>query len=183
MNAIEVMVRTVNGGVFASVDYTIPAKSYIVKKAKDGSGAINPLWDRKDDIVVERQNVQINLGVVYENAINGRMVRKDIEPTFDAVAMKGKVAHITPHKNLCQNVDRSKTYIRYMPCKNGNSTSRMLLDGQDVTAALVPFQSVQKDGSSRQAAAGLDATEQIAWRTLTIDNIDAIRILGVEIKG
>jgi hypothetical protein len=183
MTGIETVIRAINGGVFASVDYSIPAKSYIRKKATDGSNAINPLWDRKEDIRIERENVQINLGVVYGKAVQGRQVRKEIEPDFtpESLNKTGKKAHSNPHKNLCQNMAESKTYVRYMPMQNKNKTSRFVLDGVDVTAQLKPFNAKVSNYSNKQATAGLAEDEQIIWRTLDIANITALRVLGAEI--
>ena len=179
MKAVEAVIRAITGGVFANVDYSIPAKSYIRKKATDGSVAINPLWDRKDDIRIERTNVQINLGVRYENGVNGRLIKvADLEPDFTAEGLEryGKTAHSDSHKNLCQNLARTKTYVRYMPMQNKNKTSRFVLDGVDVTAQLKPFNAKVKQSSDKQTNAGLDEANQIKWRTLDLDNITELRV-------
>lgn len=178
---IEKVVREINGGVFANIDYSIPAKTYVRKGATDGSTAVNPLWNAIDRVRIERTNVQINLGVIYDHAINGRLERRDIEPLFEASEMAGKVSHIQPHKNLCQNADRTKTYLRYMPMHNTNSTSRFVLDGQDVTEILKPFQSIRNNESKKQTEAGLEVGQQIEWRTLDLNNITALRVLGMEV--
>jgi len=179
--AIETVIRSINGGVFANVDYSIAAKSYIRKGASDGSKAVNPLWDRKDDIRLERENVQINLGVIYGKAVNGRLEKKELDANFTPVSMYGKVEHSNPHKNLCMSLDGSKVYVRYMPMKNKNTSSRFVLDGVDVTAQLAAFRKPQSKSVGRQKEAGLNEDEAITWRTLTLDNITTLRVLGMEV--
>lgn len=181
VQVVEQVVRGIQGAVFAVIDYSIPAKAYLRAKAEiNGVKVANPYWKRVDDIRCEHTNIQINLGVIYQNAVNGRLERKEIEPTFNAEAMQGKVPHINPHKLLCQSTDRSKTYLRYMPMKSHQSSTIFTLDGQDITDALRPFMAPQKDESKRQEDAGLNKQEQIVWRTLTLDNIKSLRVLGAE---
>ena len=180
MTAIEQMVRQINGATFANVDYTVPV-SALRKAAVDGSGAVNPLWSRKDDIRKIVTNMAINLGPCYQNAVQGRLDKDNVETEFVAQGMKGKQAHDAPHPCLCQNMDRSKTYIRYMPMPTSNKTVQYVLDGQDVGDQLVGFLAVPK-AAKTQTDAGLTEDRTIPWNTLDINNITAIRLLGVEVK-
>ena len=185
MTVIETVVRNITGATFAKVDYSIPAKSYIRKKATDGSTAINPLWDRKDDIRIERENVQVNLGVIFKSVMDGRIEKigevEEADYNVEALEKQGKTAHSNPHKLLCQNLARTKTYLRYMPMQNKNRTSRFVLDGKDVTATLKPFMAKVKDYSKKQENAGLEGDQQVKWRTLDIANVRKLSVLGSEI--
>ena len=180
MNVIETVVRSVNGGCFANVSYSCPNDT--LKGAKDGSGAINPFWKRKDDIRKVVDNCHINLGVIYGNAINGRLDKKELPTDFTPAEQKGKQEHINRHKNLCQNIDRTKTYIRYMVMKSNDMTVKYMLDGNDITAELKPFKAVHSEIGT-QANAGLTGEEQIIWRTLDIANIKSLSLMGVTISG
>lgn len=182
MNAIETVVRSISGATFANADYTIPAKAYIRKGATDGSGATNPLWNQKDDIKCVVTGAQLNLGVVYGNAVQNRIVGKGSDVEYDVDKMYGKQSHIAPHKLLCQNTDRSKTYLRYMPVKSSNKVSTFILNGVDVTAQLKPFMAKKSD-SRKQAKAGLNDAEQVQWRTLDIANVDALNLLGMTVTN
>lgn len=178
---IENAIRTINGGCFANVDYTISARPYFRMKATDGSqtdglATVNPLWGYKDDIVCERKNVQINLGVIYKNGVNGRLEKKELASTFKPMEMKGKSEHAVPHKNICVSDKSGESLVRYMPMQNKNTATRFLLNGKDITLALKPFMVVKKDYSGRQEAKGLNEDEQLKWRTLTISNIDELRL-------
>jgi hypothetical protein len=177
MSFIESIIRKINGGVFASVDYETPKHGLLKTSKVDGT--TNPFWSQKDQIVKVVTDCQINLGVVYENAVNGRLEKKDITPDFES-APNWMVAHTEPHKNLCQNKDHSKTYVRYMPMGNGNMTVRYMLNGQDVTDQVRKFRKVQPS-ASRQETAGLEKDEQIVWRVLDLANITALRVLGMEV--
>ena len=176
---IEAVVRTINGGVFASVDYTTPNHGLLKTSKIDGS--INPLWDRKADIVKVVDNCQINLGAVFGSVVDGRLVKKDIEPDYEVEACKGRIEHPQPHKNLCVSTKTNKTQIRYMPMGNQNMTVRYELDGNDISEQIALYKK-PKYVSKKQTDAGLNEDEQVVWRTMEIDNIRAIRILGSEIS-
>jgi len=176
MTGIETAVRSINGGVFAKVSYE--TKNDTLKTSKV-DGTINPFWADKDKIVKVVEDCQINLGVVYENAVNGRLEKKDIEPTFEA-GENWMVAHNEPHKNLCQNKDHSKTYIRYMPMGNKTMTVKYILNGQDITDAIRNYKKPHVE-TATQANAGLTGADQIVWRCLEVANITSINILGAEI--
>ena len=180
MTKIEQMVRMVSGAVFAKVDYSVPVAT-LRKSAVDGSGAVCPLWNRKDDIRKEVTGMLIDLGVKYEQAIKNRLEKDGANPdNFKAEAMNGKQAHQDDHKCLCQNMDRSKTYLRYMPMPCSPAV-RYMLDGKDVGSQLVGFLAVPKP-SQKQFNAGLDEERTIAWNTLDIQNITSISLLGVVIS-
>ena len=181
MNVVENVVRSVNGGCICNVSYSVPA-SDIRKGATDGTDKINPYWARKDDVRKVVQNCQINLGVIYGNAINGRLDKKELPANFVPAEMKGKQEHANKHKNLCQNMDRTKTYVRYMAMGNKTMTVKYVLDGKDITAELKPFKAI-KEESHTQANAGLEQEEQIVWRTLDLANITALSIMGMTISG
>lgn len=177
---IEAVVRGVNGGCFANVDYTTK-ESRLRKSATDGSGDVNPLWNRKDDLQKVVTGMLVNLGVVYGRAVVNRVVGAGGDPdAFRVEAMSGKQEHAIPHKNLCQNMDRSKTYLRYMPCSTSKKTVTYLLDGKDVGAELARF-IASPAPSKKQQDAGLSAGETIAWNTLDINNIDKLTVLGVTV--
>jgi len=183
MTTIEKIVRQINGGCMCNVNYTIPAKQYIRKGATDGSNKTNPLWNRINDIKIERKNVQLNLGVRYEQSANGRLIAKNYEPNFKSEAIPGRTEHNDIHKNICQDISHTKTYIRYMPMDNDNNSTKYTLNGKDVTNTLKPYMVDRSQYSSvAQANAGLKGSEQIVWRTLNIDHVDTIRILGAETK-
>jgi len=182
MSVIETVVRSVNGGSFANVSYNVPA-SDIRKGATDGSDKVNPLWSRIKEVRKVVDNCQINLGVIYGKAINGRLDKKDLPADFVPQEMKGKQEHVNKHKNLCQNMDRTKTYVRYMAMGNkGTMSVKYVLDGKDVTAELKPFKAI-KEESQTQANAGLEQEEQIVWRTLDLENITSLSIMGMVITG
>ena len=182
MNKIEELVRTVSHAVFANVDYSVPA-SAMRKTALDGTGRVNPHWAEKDSVRKVVTGALINLGVVYENAVKNRLEKVDASDgsvsVFTVQEMKGKQAHENPHKCLCQNLDRTKTYLRYQPMESKKRQVAYVLNGNDITAEIAPWIS-QPAASGTQGAAGL-IEEQVAWVTLDINNIIAIRILGEEI--
>jgi len=182
MNQIEQKVRAIDKAVFASVDYSVPA-SAMRKTALDGTGRVNPHWSEKDSVRKVVTNALINLGVVYENCVKARLEKLDSSDgsisVFTAQGMNGKQAHENPHKCLCQNLDRTKTYLRYQPMESKKRQVAYVLNGNDITAEIAPWIS-QPAASGTQGAAGL-IEEQVAWVTLDINNIIAIRILGEEI--
>ena len=180
MNAIETQVRAIQGAVFCKVDYATPNHALLKTSKVDGS--INPFWTRKDDIRKVVTNAAINLGVIYGNALNGRLERKDIEPNFVAQPMKGKVEHTFKHKNLCQSIDGSKTYVRYMAMPTKGMTVQYMLDGNDITDQIGLYKKVNNPVQT-QTDAGLSEDEQIVWRTLDIANITALRVLGNEVTN
>jgi len=172
----------INGATFANVDYVVPP-SNMRKVSVDGNGTTNPFWGQKDKIQKVVRNMLIDLGVQYENAVKGRLDKdgKDAED-FAVHQMNGKQSHIQPHKCLAQNMDRSKTYLRYMPMETNNKTVTYLLDGkQDITEAIKPFLAVPK-AAQTQIKAGLTEDRVIAWNTLDINNITALRVLGMEVR-
>jgi hypothetical protein len=67
--------------------------------------------------------------------------------------------------------------------KNTNGASRFELDGEDITDALKPYKAVTPAYVAKQAEAGLEGNDQVAWRTLNLAHIDSINILGMEIGG
>jgi hypothetical protein len=177
---VENVARSINGAIICNVDYTLNAHpSYIRKGATDGSGAVNPLWGRKADIKLVRKNVQINMGIRYTQAVNGRLEKIDATPDFEAGPMMGKVSHENPHKNICvKEKDTSVVYLCYMPMKNANHVTTYELDGKDVTDLMEAFKPVPKakSESKKQADKGLEGKKQIGYRTLTIANIDTLTI-------
>jgi hypothetical protein len=180
MTAIEQMVREINGGCFAKVDYSTPNHGLLKTSKVDGS--TNPFWVQKDEIRKVVEDCQINLGVVYGNAVNGRIIKKgDVEPDFVSKPMRGKVEHSNPHKNLCMDEKTgTKTYIRYMPMGNKGMTVKYMLNGIDITDAIKLYKSPKVDVTT-QAEKGLTGDDQLVWRTLDIANVTALRVLGVEI--
>jgi len=186
MTVIEQAVRKITGATFATIDYNVPAKTYIRKKATDGSGQVNPLWDKASDIRLEVQNRQVDLGVKYASMIEKKLGRKGVELDFvpEPLENYGKQAHSDGHKLLCQNMDRSKTYLRFNPMQSKNTERSFTLDGADVTDQMKPFMA-KKSVSKKQQDAGLDKEEVIEWRTLDIANVKRIEIsvLGVEITA
>jgi len=178
MTKIEEAVRGINGGVFANVDYTTPKHGLLKTSKVDGS--VNPFWASKDDIRKVVTNSQINLGVVYENAINGRLVKRDVEPTFES-GSNWFIEHENKHKNLVQNRTRTSTYIRYMPILNNSMTVRFMLDGNDITDQVKLYHKPHVE-TKTQTDAGLTGKDQIQWRVLEIEHIDEIRILGAAIR-
>ncbi|MCP3684191.1 MAG: hypothetical protein GY861_16030 [bacterium] len=182
MNNIESAVRKINGATFATVDYSTPNHSLLKTSKVDGS--INPFWADKADIRKVVTNSLINLGVKYEQAVNGRITKKgDVDADFTAKPMNGKVEHTDSHKLLCQDAKTgTKTYIRYMPMSTKNMEVKYVLNGKDITSAIDLYKPVKKE-ASRQADKGLDRSEQVMWRTLDIANVTTIRILGTEIQG
>jgi len=181
-NKVEAAVRSITGGTFAKVNYSIVAKPYIRKGATDGSKTVNPLWAFAGDIRCERTNVQINLGARYGKVVEAHIAnttgREDDDALYPVEPAKGKQAHAIPHKLLCQNMDRSKTYINYIPMQNKAITTRFTLNGVDVTAQLTPFMAKKAAPSAKQAAYGLAVEDQVQWRTLEAANVTSMTLLG-----
>jgi hypothetical protein len=146
----------------------------VIKSIHKTADAICPL------IVKVVTNSQINLGVVYQNAVNGRLEKKDIEGDFVSKPMKGKSEHPNAHKNLCVSDKTGNTLVRYMPMGNRNMTVTYMLHGKDITDQIKCYKKPRYE-AVRQANVGLGEADQIVWRTLELGNIDAIRILGDEV--
>lgn len=180
MEAIEQAIRSINGGVFASVDYSTPNHGLLKTSKVDGS--INPFWGRKDDIVKVVDNCQINLGVIYKNAVDGRLVKSgEVSPDYKLDACRGRVEHPNAHKNLCVSSKTGKTQVRFMPMGNKSMTVRYELDGKDITDQIKLYKKQSKP-VKKQTDAGLSDDQQIVWRTMELDNIRKLRILGAEIS-
>src|ERR1039457_5891397 len=176
MSEIEVMARTVNGACFVKLDYDVPAAD-MRKGATDGSGLVNPYWAVKDSVRKVVTGAVANLGPNYANAVNGRLDKDNVGSTFVAQPMKGKVECENPHKCLCQNLDGSKVYLRYMPFDSGTKTVAYMLNGKDISAELKPYLAVRAP-SGTQGSVGLVEEHQILWNTLCLSNITKIEIMG-----
>jgi len=176
------MVRSINGAAFCKVSYE--TENHGLLKTSKADGSINPFWSQKASIRKVVDGSLINLGVVYENAVDNRAVsRAGGEPGgFESQAMRGKTECTPAHKNLCQSLDGSATYIRYMPmdCR-GTMTVRYTLGGQDITAAMLKFKPVKSDVST-QSDVGLSGSDQILWRTLDVSRITRFEGNGVVIE-
>ena len=179
--SIEQAIRKITGGTFASVDYTTPNHGLQKGSKVLCVASPNPFWADKADIVKVVKNSQINLGVIYGNAVNGRLAKKgEVETDFISKPMKGKSEHPNAHKNLCVSDKTGNTLVRYMPMGNRNMTVTYMLHGKDITEQVKCYKKPRYE-AKRQADAGLDKDEQIVWRTLELGNVDAIRILGDEV--
>ena len=173
---IEAVIRSIKGAVFATVDYTTPNHGLLKTSKIDGS--INPFWDRKKDIVKVVDNCQINLGVIYKQAVDGRLVKTgEADPDYNLDECKGRIEHPDAHKNLCVSLKTGKVHVRYMPMGNRNMTVRYMLDGVDITDQVALYKK-PKYTCKKQENAGLSEEQQIVWRTMELDNIRNLHVLG-----
>ena len=181
---IEAKVRTLVGATHCNVSYVLTDLKELRQKSPTDKSMINPYWSQIKAQEVRKvvDNAHINLGVIYENAINKKLDKKELDADFEAEAMRGKIPHINHHKCLCQNLDRTKTYISYQPKLSDNMIVKYMLGDKDITAELKPFKAIHKEIAT-QANAGLTGKEQIDWRTLTIANITSLIIMKETITG
>ena len=181
MNRLEQAIRKITGATFANVDYSSPSHGLLKTSKIDGS--INPFWASKDDIRKVVKNSLINLGVKYEQAVNGRIEKKgEVAPDFTAQPMRGKVEHSDAHKLLCQDEKTgTKTYVRYMPMSTKSMTVQYMLNGKDISGAIELYKPIKAE-SNTQTDKGLDGAEQIVWRTLDLANVTELRLLGDTIQ-
>jgi hypothetical protein len=181
--SIEQAIRTINGKAwcFASMDYTTGVGSQYRAKliGADGIKVINPLWKRKKDIVKTVKNIELHLGIRYQDNINARLERDGKEGTFTAKPA-WYIAHSEPHTNLVQNKDRSQTYVKYEPKAHGKTDIDYTLDGIDVTDQVKAFM-VKREDSKAQADAGLTGDQQIKPNVIKVQNITRLKVNGMEI--
>lgn len=114
----------------------------------------------------------VGLGISYENTINNRLERKELENNYQAEKPKGK--HFISDFILVSDKDSSVHYLRTTMYKNTHTESIYLLDGQiidgDVLNEIKSF-IPQVTSCKKQEGAGLQDKEQVIVRDFKLENI------------
>lgn len=179
---VEAVIRQIVGASFCKVSYT--NKTHDLRKgATDGSGSVNPYWSEQKEIVRKVENAEINLGVQYPSAVEGRLSRIDgcIDPDEYEYAETPYESCNPPHKCLCQHKGTKEVFVRYMPVKSGLVS--YWLNDQDITENVRQF-IAKKVECKKQTDAGLVGKDQVKWRTLSLNSVNRLEIkqLGVVVE-
>jgi hypothetical protein len=116
----------------------------------------------------------------YENLVNNRRDKNDLDKTFEAVAPKG-MHHVDGHPLLLQSdKDANKYYLRTYYPKNQNTRTHVeyLLDGKIVDIntlkeSIVPsYFAEKKEGVSQ----GLDTETAIIVRSIGLEGVKELKV-------
>lgn len=147
-----------------------------VRMNKGGRACTNSLWGHK---VVRVTTTEFQFGNIYENSVNNRSEKESGVRVFETEAPKGKVWVKFPY--FLNNLDGSKTYVRFYKMRNIKGSSFVLVDGhlatEDEMAIIKEYEPKKTYVSQKQGEAGL-TENQVEVRDINIDNIINIVVNG-----
>ncbi len=158
---LEIILTNVKGYTFIELEYT---KIEIVKKRGNTKFIEHP--------VIKNTKINVGFNGSYQNSVNNRLYKKDIEQTFISEPLpwgKWKV----PNKIIEHN---GNIYVRFYLHKNTRYESVFSYNGKVIEGTeLYEFISVTRE-STRQTEAGLAVEEQNKPLTMNITNINSITL-------
>jgi len=158
---LEAILTSQKGFTFVELEYTTIVK---VKKRNNINFIDHPLY----------KHTKLNAGFngSYQNAVNNRLDKKDIEPDFISQPLpwgEWKVVNKIIKHN--ENI-----YVRFYLHKNSNAESIYEYDGKQVDVnELLEFLPSSGE-SARQSEAGLNVEEQAKPLNIQINNINSISL-------
>ena len=161
---LEVILTSQKGYTFVELDYTSVEP---VKKKQNINFIDYPVY----------KHTKINVGFngSYQNSVNNRLEKKDIEPDFKAQSLRWGVWK--EYNKIIEHND--KIYVRFYLHKNSRYNSEYIYQGKILQGnnldELYTFLS-NKPVSLLQYEAGLEVEEQAKPFNLQIDNINFITI-------
>lgn len=158
---MQEVIETVKTSTFVSIQ---------VETEVDMNKTGNPFYGATKTNVVAGQ-----IGFDYENAVNNQLGREDKPLDFSAQAHKWAVPMENGCRNLVQNKDRSKTYLRIKVQGAGEPTYKF--EGQIVSKeAIAPYLKPHRKPLTQD---GVD--KEIVVRMYALANILAIKIMGEDL--
>ncbi len=159
---LEVLLTQQKGFTFVELEYT---KVEAVKKRNNIHFIDYP--------VIKTTKLNVGFNGSYQNAVNNRLDKKDIEPDFVAQSLpwgKWKLYNKIVEHN--ENI-----YVRFYLHKNSNIKNIYMYNGEEVKderlAELYDFLQKRTD-NLRQSEAGLEFEEQCFPLTININTINSI---------
>ena len=147
---------------------------------KGGRSGDNYLYGR----VTKRVETQVQLGLVYENAVNNRSEKESGVRQFETEGLKGKkwVNGLYPY--ILSNMDETQYYLRTYLMKNIIPDTEYLVDGRKATEeemGVINQYKVVNSYSVKQAENGL-TENQVRLMDIKVENISRIVVDGVEYR-
>ena len=165
---LEQILTKVNRFTFVELEYTIAVK---VKKRGNTKFIDHP--------VIKHTLANVGLNGSYQNSVNNRLDKKDIEPTFITKPLPWGKWKVYP-KIIEHN---ENIYCRFYIHKNSHFKNIYFYNGkiveEDELEELNEFLP-EPTGSSRQYDAGLDWDEQAIPLTIQIANINSITLNNIK---
>lgn len=160
-NQLQEVIESVKTNTFVSIH---------VETEVDMNKTNNPYYGATKENVVAGQ-----IGFDYETNVNNQLGREDKQLNFKAQIHKWAIPMENGCKNLVQNKDRSKTYLRMKVISAGEPTYKF--EGQEVSKEeIAPY---LKPHSKPKTQEGLD--KEIVVRMYNLINILGMKILGDEL--
>ena len=129
----------------------------------------NPFFGRVQKITYLSN---VGLGLSYQNTINNRLERLELENNYQAEKPKGK--HFINDFILASDKDETIHYLRTTMYKNTKSETIYLLDGQIVDGDILKEIKVfipKATTCQKQQNAGLEEQDQVIVRDFKVENI------------
>lgn len=131
----------------------------------------NPFYGR---VYKASYMTNVALGYDYENAVNNRLEKKDLDANFEAEKPKGKSWFEYPYI-LQADKDANVKYLRCTMRANTKAKTVYILDGKLITDTAIEAEIksfIQTSGTSKkQAESGLTDAEQVVVRDYKLDGV------------
>ena len=174
-NTVISLMSTIKGNKIIRISYETACRMN-----KGGRNGDNYLYGR----VTKAVETKLQIGMVYENAVNNRSEKESGCRTFETESIKGKKWVEGLFSYILTNMNETQYYLRTYLMKNEYPDTEYFVDGRKATAeemAVIDKYKIINKFSEKQAENGL-TENQVRVMDLKIENISRIVVDGVEYR-